>query len=119
MSRKKLYTILKDICKTDISQNLKGHIKENTLVVERTSSLSSATNTISGWEVWVIFIYCPYSPLKMDKLRKNIIKTLVNNNIEIMHEMREEYFDEQLHCYISSVSCRIPSTYYFGDEKDI
>ena len=118
MSRKKLYEILSTVCKTDISQKLKGNIKENTVVIERTSALASMTNTISGWQEWVIFIYCPYTPLKMDQLRKDIIKALVLNNIEVMHEMREEYYDEEMLCYVSSVSCRMPSTYYYRKEGE-
>ena len=115
MSRIKIYNILKKICKTDMTQQLKGQIKEDTLVLKQSSILTSMNNDLPGWDVWIIYIYTPNSPAKLDELKKEIIRTLMQNDIEVTHELKQEYFDEKLLCYVSSISCRTPSIYVWEE----
>ena len=51
--------------------------------------------------------------IKLDELRKKVIRMLTENDIEVIHELKQEYWDENLHCYISTVSCKTPSTYIY------
>ena len=111
MNRIKIYNILKTICKTDMTQQLKGQIKEDTLVLKQSSVLTSMENNLAGWDIWIIYIYTPNSPAKLDELKKKIIKTLMENDIEVTHELKQEYYDENLCCYVSSISCRTPNIY--------
>lgn len=115
MSRIKIYDILKTICKTDMTQQLKGHIKDDTLVLKQSSVLTSMNNDLAGWDVWIIYIYTPNSPTRIDELKKKIIKTLIQNDIEVIHELKQEYYDEKLHCYVSTISCRTPSIYLWEE----
>lgn len=113
MNRIKIYEMLSEICKVDITQQVKSKISEDTLALKQNSVLTSMNNDLAGWDIWIIYIYCPNSPIKLDELRKKVIRMLTENDIEVIHELKQEYWDENLHCYISTVSCKTPSTYVY------
>lgn len=111
MSRIKIQEVLETVCKVDITQKLKSKINQDTLSIQKRGNLSSLDNSLAGWDNWTIYAYSPNSIIKLDGLVKKIIKTLIQNDIEVTHELGQEHYDETLCCYFTTISCRTPSIY--------
>lgn len=111
MSRIKIQEVLETVCKVDITQQLKNKIKQDTLSIQKRGNLSSLDNSLAGWDNWIIYVYSPNGIVKLDELVKNVRKTLIQNDIEVTHELGQEFYDETLCCYFTTISCRTPSIY--------
>lgn len=111
MSRIKIQEALKTVCKVDISQQLKSKINQDTLSIQKRGNLSSLDNSLAGWDNWIIYVYSPNGPVKLDELIKRVREVLLKNDIEVTHELGQEHYDETLCCYFTTISCRTPSIY--------
>lgn len=111
MSRIKIQEVLETVCKVDVTQRLKSKINQDTLSIQKRGNGTSLDNSLAGWDNWTIYAYSPNSIIKLDGLVKKIIKTLIQNDIEVTHELGQEFYDETLCCYFTTISCRTPSIY--------
>lgn len=85
-----------------------ARITEDTAIIMRTSANQSFDNTLCGWDNWIIYIYTPHSPLQLDTLRNKVRKALYIAGIEITHDMSDDMYDQDLRCYVCSITCRTP-----------
>lgn len=106
--RTNIYNVIRPICKVTPIHNLPPRITEDTVVIMRKSANESFGNTLAGWDNWVIYVFSPDSPLQIDILRTAIRKALFKSGIEITHDMSDDEYNEDLKCYMCSITCRTP-----------
>lgn len=110
-ARTNIYNAIKNICKVYPVHNRPPRITENCAIIIRKSANESFDNGIGGWDNWVIYLYSPHSPLEIDILRNDIRRALFLADIEITHDMSDDMYDEKLHAYVSSITCRTPMVF--------
>ena len=115
-SRLNIYNVVKQVCKVSLVHNLKPRITEPTAVIMRKSANESFGNTLCGWDNWIIYIFSPNSPLELDRLRLEIRRALFKADIEITHDMSDDVYDEELKCYVCSLTCRTPEVFDYNNE---
>ena len=115
-ARTEIYQAVQNVCKVYLVQNRPARIVENCAIIMRKSANESFSNSLGGWDNWVIYIYSPHSPLEIDKLRNNIRRELFQRDIEITHDMSDDMYDQNLKCYVCSLTCRTPIVFDYFNE---
>lgn len=110
MIRQLLHTILSPIAKVSLVQDLNGKITNDTIIIQKMSPQKSMSNSISGWDVWAVYIYTRNSPLTLDILGQKVTDLLYTNGFEITSGAGGEYYDKTLQAYVTVVTCRNPTT---------
>ena len=112
MTREQIYNIISNsnIAPLYLPQNL-PEITNDCLVLQRTSNVASMSTSVGGWEMWTIYVYSPSNPLHTDKMCKQLVEVLTENDIEVVVGGGEDYYDVNSQSYISTVQFRIPKIF--------
>lgn len=113
MNRVDIYNILNSVAPCKSTMDLDGVIKQDTLGIKKSNSIGGISNDLGGWTQWKVFVYSPSNPLQVDRLALKVKKQLMKNEIEITHELGEDFYDPVLKCYTTVISFRLPSTLYY------
>lgn len=116
-ARLNIYNVIKGVINTVPVHDRPARITKDTAVIMRTSANQSFDNTLCGWDNWIIYIYTPHSPLQLDTLRDKVRKALYLAGIEITHDMSDDMYDQDLRCYVCSLTCRTPVIFNYDDNE--
>ena len=112
MTREELYNIIsnENIAQIYLPQDLLT-IENDCLVLQKMSSIPSTNSSVGGWEIWTIYVYSPSNHLHTDKMCKQLVEVLTENDIEVVIGGGEDYYDVNSQSYISTVQFRIPKIF--------
>ena len=112
MTREELYNIIsnENIAPIYLPQDLLT-IENDCLVLQKMSSIPSTNSSVGGWEIWTIYVYSPSNPLHTDRMCKQLVEVLTENDIEVVVTGGEDYYDVNSQSYISTVQFRIPKIF--------
>ena len=112
MTREELYNIIsnENIAPIYLPQDLLT-IENDCLVLQKMSSIPSTNSSVAGWEIWTIYVYSPSNPLHIDRMCKQLVEVLTENDIEVVIGGGEDYYDVNSQSYISTVQFRIPKIF--------
>ena len=112
MTREELYNIIsnENISPIYLPQDLLT-IENDCLVLQKMSSIPSTNSSVGGWEIWTIYVYSPSNPLHTDKMCKQLVEVLTENDIEVVIGGGQDYYDVNSQSYISTVQFRIPKIF--------
>ena len=90
MTREELYNIIsnENIAPIYLPQDLVT-IENDCLVLQKMSSIPSTNSSVGGWEIWTIYVYSPSNPLRTDKMCKQLVEVLTENDIVVAEEFNK------------------------------
>lgn len=109
MNRQKLHDILSQVAPVSQLSNRSGVIKKDTLILRKKPSIASLNSAVGTNVYWEVMCYVPEnSTVALDTLVDKVITALRKNGVDVTNSFGEDYHDEELKAYMSTVEIRTP-----------
>lgn len=109
MNRQSLHNILSEVAKVSQLSNRLGSIKTRTIILKQKTSVPSMSSSVGTNLYWDIMCYVPgTSIVALDNLVEQVTTKLKEHDIQITNVFGEDYYDEDLGAYMSSIEVITP-----------
>lgn len=109
MNRQRLHDILSQVASVHQLSNRSGVIKKETIILRKKPSIPSLNSAVGTNIYWEVMCYVPEnSVVALDNLVDKVIKVLKLNGVDVTNSFGEDYHDEELKAYMSTVEIRTP-----------
>lgn len=109
MKRKTLYDLLNAIVPTYSVGQIVGVIKEDCIILRRSSDIPSLSNNLAYWEQWSIDIYSPYSPANVDDIVERVKDAIKEKDCKIENLISGDYYDSVLKAFSTTMVIQTPN----------
>lgn len=109
MNRQTLHDILSQVAPVNQLSNRSGVIKRDTIILRKKPSIPSVNSSVGTHIYWEVMCYVPEnSTVALDNLVEKVITVLRRNGVDVTNSFGEDYHDEDLKAYMSTVEVRTP-----------